>query len=111
MSAIKWVSELIEICGGENVFAEKTGAMATDREVSDQEILDSTPDIILGCWCGKKVNIQSIADRTGYQNLAAVKNQKVIEVDPAIFLQPGPALFIDGLDQLSKIFHDWALDV
>ena len=106
LSAIKWVSELIEICGGENIFADRTGSLAREREVTDAEVLERSPDIIIGCWCGKKVNTQSIAQRPGYAGLEAVKNQKVIEVDPAIFLQPGPALFVDGLDQLSKIFRE-----
>jgi iron complex transport system substrate-binding protein len=110
LSAIKWVSELIDICGGENIFADKVGSMATEREVYDADIITRAPDIILGCWCGKKVNTQSIAERTGYQDLAAVKNNRIFEMDPAVFLQPGPALFVDGLDQLIKIFKDWDLD-
>jgi iron complex transport system substrate-binding protein len=110
LSAIKWVSELIEICGGENIFGDKSGAMAQEREVSDAEVIERNPDIILGCWCGKKVSTESITQRPGYQNLAAVKNNQVFEVNPAIFLQPGPALFVDGLDQLLNIFKKWDLD-
>jgi iron complex transport system substrate-binding protein len=97
-SGIGWVSELIHATGGENIFAEKAGAMARDREVTDEEIKAKNPDIIFGCWCGKPVKLESFEKR--YPEVNAVKNQKLWELDPAIFLQPGPALFVDGLDQM-----------
>lgn len=97
-SCIQWVSELIHAVGGENIFAHKSGAMARDREVTDEEIIQANPDIIFGCWCGKKVKLESFEKR--YPNVTAVKNGHLWELDPAIFLQPGPALFVDGLDQM-----------
>jgi len=97
-SAIKWVSELIEATGGENIFADKTGSFAREREVTAEEIISRDPEVIFACWCGKKVNLKSIDQH--FPQVRAVKNQFVWELDPAIFLQPGPALFIDGLDQM-----------
>lgn len=97
-SCIQWVSELIEACGGENIFSHKTGSLAREREVTDNEVLERNPDIIFGCWCGKKVKLESFEKR--YPEVPAVQNKFVWELDPAIFLQPGPALFIDGLDQM-----------
>lgn len=103
LSAIQWVSELIEATGGENIFKHKIGSLALDRAVTDEEILAHNPDVIIGCWCGKKVDIDSFALRPGFQNINAIKNQHVYEVDPAIFLQPGPALFVDGLDRMFNL--------
>jgi len=100
LSCIQWVSELIEATGGENIFKYKTGSLAADRSVTDEEVIALNPDVIIGCWCGKKVKTESFAQRPGYENINAIKNQHVIEVDPAIFLQPGPALFVDGLSQM-----------
>ncbi len=105
LSAIKWVSELIEACGGENIFRHKTGSLAKEREVKDEEVISLNPDIIFGCWCGKKVKTESFAARVGYSELSAVKNNFIWELPPEVFLQPGPALFIDGLDQMSAIIH------
>lgn len=99
-SAIRWVSELIEAVGGENIFSDRTGAMARDREVSPEEVIQRNPDIIFGCWCGKKVKLESFAKREGFDQVSAVKNNFIWELDPAVFLQPGPALFVDGLDQM-----------
>ena len=110
-SGIGWVSELIEACGGENVFAHRSGAMARDREVTHSEIIDANPEIIFPCWCGKKVKIESIKERPGFDQVSAVKKDFIWELDPAIFLQPGPALFVDGLDQMfEKIKHVASLD-
>lgn len=111
-SCIKWVSELIYATGGENIFSDKTGAMAREREVSDQEIIDQNPDIIFGCWCGKPVKLDSFGKRAGFEKVRAVQNNFIWELSPAIFLQPGPALFVDGLDQMfEKIQQVANLDV
>ena len=100
LSAIQWVSELIEATGGENIFKHKIGSLAVQRAVTDSEVVALNPDIIIGCWCGKKVKTDSFAQRPGYREITAIRKNQVFEVDPAIFLQPGPALFVDGLDQL-----------
>ncbi len=110
LSGITWVSELIEICGGENIFNDKSGSLAWDREVTDELIRERAPDIIFGCWCGKPVKIEKITGRIGYENIPAVKNNYVWELPPAIFLQPGPALFLDGLDQMFSYIRKAALD-
>lgn len=106
-----WLSEMIEICGGENIFSDRTGKLAREREVLDQEILSHNPDLILACWCGKKVEVEKITSREGYESLSAVIKGEIHELNPTIFLQPGPALFIDGLDILSEILSRLALDI
>lgn len=111
LSGITWVSELIDACGGENIFADKSGSLARDREVTDELILERNPDLIFGCWCGKPVKTERIIGRKGYENLSAVKNKFIWELPPAIFLQPGPALFLDGLDQMFSYIEKAALDV
>lgn len=97
LSCSLWVSELIEAAGGVNVFAHKTGAMAKDRAVTDEEIIAARPDLIIACWCGKPAKLDKIAGRPGYPKIP------MVEVAPEIFLQPGPALFVDGLSQLEAL--------
>jgi iron complex transport system substrate-binding protein len=107
LSGIRWVSELIEAVGGVNVFAHKTGSLAREREVTDAEILTAAPEVIFACWCGKPVQLQKIQGREGYSGLPAVRNQRISELSPAVFLQPGPALFEAGLEQMSRaLFPD-----
>lgn len=108
ISAIRWVSELIEICGGEDIFQERSHEkMAKGRFVESQEVIERAPDIVFGCWCGKKVRIDKINQRPGWSEIPAVKNQQVFELAPEIFLQPGPALFVDGLRIMMKYLENW----
>jgi iron complex transport system substrate-binding protein len=99
ISAIRWVSELIEVSGGEDIFAERsTAKLAQGRFCSAEEVVKRRPDIIFGCWCGKRVKLASFAARPGWEQVPAISAGQVHELEPEIFLQPGPALFVDGLD-------------
>ena len=101
ISAIQWVNEIISASGGKPLFAEHAGVTASERIIQDEEVIKRNPDIILGCWCGKKVQIDQILERQDWNQITAVKNKKVFELAPEIFLQPGPALFEDGLDLMT----------
>lgn len=100
ISAIRWVSELIEICGGRNIFANRSASMAKDRIVSVEEVLKARPEVIIGSWCGKAMDRQWLA--THLASTPAIQAGQVYEIDSAEILQPGPALFIDGVDRLEQ---------
>ena len=101
ISGIRWVSDLITHLGAVDIFREESfGSLAKERFVSSEKVIKANPDIIFGCWCGKKVKIDDIKNRAGYENINAVKNNRVFELDPGIFLQPGPAPIISGIDLL-----------
>lgn len=105
ISAIRWVSELIHIAGGEDCFAE-LGKMShgKDRIIADaQRIIDADPEIIIGSWCGKKFRPEKVAARPGWERIAAVKATQLHEIKSPDILQPGPAALTDGLDQLVRI--------
>jgi iron complex transport system substrate-binding protein len=104
ISAIGWVSELIEIAGGENVFADRAGgSLAKQRFVTADEVIERRPDIILASWCGKSVDRDAILARPGWETLPAIVAGAVHEIPSAIILQPGPASLTDGLDALERI--------
>ena len=108
ISAIQWVSELIDLCGGVDILKSKSqGILAKDRFTSHEEVIALNPDIIFGCHCGKKVKVEKILNREGYQEVNAIKNKKVFELAPEIFLQPGPALLIDGIDILMNYIKEF----
>ncbi len=103
---IRWVSELIELAGGRNVFADRAmGAMAADRFLSHEDVLAARPEIILASWCGKPVDVESIRRRPGYADLPALRQDRIHELDPAIILQPGPACLTDGLAALEALIR------
>lgn len=104
---ISWFSELVELCGGIDIFREQSinGVKANERFVTNLEVAAKNPDLILGCWCGKKVDIESIKNRSELVNTNAVINNNIFELPPEIFLQPGPALIVDGIDQMIELFR------
>ncbi len=106
---IRWFSELVSLCGGVDIFEAKSldGTLASDRFVTNTDVGLANPDIILASWCGKKVDIQSIKDRPELKDCTAVKNNTIYELEPEIFLQPGPALFVDGIDRLIDLFSSY----
>jgi len=109
ISGIKWVSELIEVAGGVEVFpaiAERKNAK--DRIVSAGDVVAAAPDIIVGSWCGKKFVPAKVAARPGFAAIPAVRDGALHEIKSPLILQPGPAALTDGLDQLVRIVGDWA---
>lgn len=109
ISGIRWVSELIEIAGGIDCFAEQAAApSAKDRIVPDpMEVVRRQPDIIIGSWCGKKFQPDRVRQRPGWAEIPAARNGHVYEIKSPDILQPGPAALGDGLRQLHAIVQRW----
>jgi iron complex transport system substrate-binding protein len=110
ISGIRWVSELMGIAGGDDVFPELAlQSLGKDRIIADpRTIIDRAPDIVIGSWCGKKFRPEKVAARAGWQNVPAVRDRQLFEIKSADILQPGPAALTDGVAQLHRIFGDWA---
>ena len=109
ISGIRWVSELMGIAGGDDVFPElAVQSMGRDRIIADgQTIIDRAPDIIIGSWCGKKFRPEKVAARAGWQDVPAVRTGQIFEIKSADILQPGPAALTDGVAQMHRIFSQW----
>jgi iron complex transport system substrate-binding protein len=110
ISAIRWVSELLGIAGGDDIFPQRAlASLGRDRIVPDAaEIFECAPDIIIGSWCGKKFRPEKVAARPGWADLPAVRNGELHEIKSALILQPGPAALTDGLDALHHIIVQWS---
>ncbi len=110
ISAIRWVSELISVAGGDDCFPELAKeSLGKNRIIADPlEVVRRQPDIIIGSWCGKKFRPQHVAARPGWQDVPAVQNAQLFEIKSADILQPGPAALTDGVDQLHRIVSSWA---
>ncbi len=109
ISGIGWVSELIEIAGGIDCFAENAKHQGgKERIVADPlTVVERQPDIVIGSWCGKRFHPEKVGQRPGWENVSAVINHQVFEIKSAYILQPGPAALTDGLDQLFEIISAW----
>ncbi len=105
----RWVSELIEVAGGADVFADKARQKAgKDRIVSPEEVAAAAPDLIIGSWCGKKFAPSQVAARPGFSTIRAVQSGRLYEINSTLILQPGPAALTDGLDALREIVDEFA---
>jgi iron complex transport system substrate-binding protein len=110
ISGIRWVSELIGIAGGDDVFPERARcALGNDRILGDAgEVVRRAPDIILGSWCGKRFRPDRVAARAGWDTVPAVRDGELHEIKSPIILQPGPAALTDGLDAIHRVLRQWA---
>jgi iron complex transport system substrate-binding protein len=109
ISAIAWVSELVGIAGGEDIFPQRAAApLGRDRIVADPlEVVRAAPQLIIGSWCGKKFRPERVAARPGWAEVPAVREHQLHEVKSPLILQPGPAALTDGLAALHAIIAGW----
>jgi iron complex transport system substrate-binding protein len=107
ITGIGWVSDLIEIAGGRDVFAElREQGSARERIVAPDEVARRDPQIILASWCGKPVDRAAILARPGWHAVSAVAAGQVHEIPGEDVLAPGPSL-MHGLRRIHEIIHDF----
>jgi iron complex transport system substrate-binding protein len=110
ISAIRWVSELLELAGGIDCFPELAlQSLGRNRIIADPlEVPRRAPDIIFGSWCGKKFQPAAVAARPGWGEIPAVRAAQLHEIKAPIILQPGPAALTDGVQALHAAIAAWA---
>ncbi len=105
IAGIRWVSELIELAGGQDVFAElRERGDARGRVVHPAQVIERDPQIILASWCGKPVDTAAIAARPGWDRIAAVREGQIHEIEGEDVLSPGPSLMA-GLRRIHEIIQ------
>jgi iron complex transport system substrate-binding protein len=105
IAGIRWVSEVIEIAGGRDIFSElREKVSARERVVESGEVVRKDPQIILASWCGKPVDVEAIRKRPGWEAVSAVKTGRIHEVDGADILSPGPSV-LAGLRHIHEIIQ------
>lgn len=110
IAGIRWVSELIAIAGGDDIFADLAiQASAKGRMIADpMTVVARQPEIIIGSWCGKKFQPGKLVARPGWEAIPAVQQGEVHEIKSALILSPGPAAIREGLPLLADIIGRWA---
>ncbi len=106
---IQWVSEIIDIAGGRDVFRHKSQPRKfLERRVTAEEIAAAAPEIILASWCGNPVETGSFQRRPGWEAVPAIKTNSIYEVPGEIILQPGPGL-VKGAKFMSDIIDKYII--
>ena len=113
ISAIGWVSELIEVAGGDDCFVELSRqSLGRNRIIADpQEVVRRRPEVILGSWCGKRFAADRVVERPGWAEVPAVRDGALYEIKSAMILQPGPAALTDGVRAIERALDDWSARV
>jgi len=111
ISGIRWVSELVGIAGGDDIFPERAlQSLAKNRILADDgEIIARAPEIVFGSWCGKKFRPEKVAARAGWAQVPAVRDGALYEIKSPIILQPGPAALTDGVREVARLIRHWAV--
>ncbi|MCS6984166.1 MAG: ABC transporter substrate-binding protein [Leptospiraceae bacterium] len=105
ISCIEWVGELIFICGGEDIFFSRGRKSASERIVTKEEVASHNPEIWLNSWCGKACDKEWITNEAKWQEVEAIRKNEIYEIESEIILQPGPALFLAGVERIRDIIH------
>ena len=109
ISGIAWVSELVGIAGGDDIFPEcAASSLAKGRIIADgAEVIRRQPDIIFGSWCGKRFRPARVAARAGWQAIPAIRDGECHEIKSPLILQPGPAALTDGVAAMRAVIRRW----
>ncbi|MBT2694954.1 cobalamin-binding protein [Bacillus sp. ISL-55] len=103
--SINWLTEVSEAAGGENVFKDvELASVQTDWD----DVKSRNPDYICVAWVGvrkEKVKKQLIINRPGWEELDAVKNDRILILEEELYCRPSPRL-LDGLEKLYHLIHD-----
>jgi len=105
IAGIRWVSEIIELAGGRDIFPElRDKRSGRERVVNPDEVIRRDPQIIVASWCGKPVDAAAMKRRPGWERISAVKEGRIHELDGADILSPGPSVLV-GLRRIHEIIQ------
>ena len=95
-----FITQLIDRAGGHNIAADLDGY----PQMSLEQVVAADPAFIILGDARYGVSPESIAQRPGWENLAAVKNGQVVPFNDDLVSRPGPRL-VDALEELAKLLR------
>ena len=97
-----YMNELIELAGGVNIFAEQEGWLA----VSEETIVSAQPDVIFTGVDFLPDPVGDIKDRAAWKELPALRNDKVVFIDPQDSQQPTHHI-VDAIEIMLEVLHPY----
>lgn len=96
-----WHDQFIRLAGGVNVAGEVDMRWV---QFSTEEIISQDPDIIVLGDANWGVTADDVAQRPGWNVIAAVREGDIYPIDDNLISRPGPRL-VEGLEALARIIH------
>ena len=101
-----FIDELITLAGGENIFHD---ALTSWPTVSSEAIISKNPDVMFFPDMYMSTTnfydtIEAVKERPGWDQITAVKNNAIYEIDADIISRTGPRL-VDALEAIAKMVH------
>lgn len=96
-----FIDELINLAGGENIAKDAQGKYP---QFDLEQLIERNPDVYLTAKDREDKTVDSIKARDGYENINAIKNDRVFILDPNIISRPGPRI-VDGLELIARKIH------
>ncbi len=95
-----FIDLIINTAGGINAAA----ALQNYGQLSIEELLIQNPDVILLGDAAYGATPEIVAARAGWDQLAAVKNNRVFAFNDDLMSRPGPRM-VDAIEQLAKLLY------
>jgi iron complex transport system substrate-binding protein len=96
-----YINDLIDIAGGVNIAARAGSAYP---QLSAEEILRSDPEIIVLAASDYSAKPSQVAARQGWSVIAAVKNGRIVTIEPNLINRPGPRVG-EAAEAYAKLVH------
>ncbi|AMX00863.1 ABC transporter substrate-binding protein [Rummeliibacillus stabekisii] len=95
-----FMQEILNLANVKNVADDQSGWFKIDPE----EIIKRDPDVYLITYNYVPNIVEKVKKRQGFKDLKAIKNDRVVQVDPDKTSRPGPRL-AEGLEEVAKAVY------
>ncbi|ULT58779.1 ABC transporter substrate-binding protein [Neobacillus drentensis] len=96
-----FMDEMLTTIQADNVANNQQGWIKVDQEA----IIQKNPDVILTTYGYYVKNaVQQVLSRKGWENVDAVKNKQVIDINSDLVDRPGPRV-VEGVEELAKAIY------
>ncbi len=96
-----FMNEMLNVINAENVTGDQNGWV----KVNPESIIQKNPDVIVTTYGYYVKNSSSqVLTRQGWENVKAVKNKQVIDVNADLVNRPGPRV-VEGVEDLAKAIY------
>ncbi len=96
-----YIHEMLELLHAKNAAGDQAGWL----QFTEEEVVAMNPDVIITTYGVYTPDVeQTVLGRTGWENVSAIQNKRVHDVDPDTVTRSGPRL-TKGIEELAKAIY------